>query len=55
MDLQTATPLSGPKWQLARFGALVFFIIACGFLVSSLLNPSRAGFNEETKVLRSAT
>lgn len=54
MDLQTATPLSGPKWQLARIGALVFFIIACGFLVTSLLNPSRAGFNEEVRAQRLA-
>ncbi len=43
MDLQTASRLSGQKWQLARLGALVFLVLACGLLVSSLLNTSRAG------------
>lgn len=43
MDLQTASRLSGQKWQLARLGALVFLVLACGLLVSSLLNSSRAG------------
>ncbi|MGE0697905.1 MAG: hypothetical protein AB7O57_02300 [Hyphomicrobiaceae bacterium] len=46
MDLQSANRLSGRKWQIARFGAVVFFALACGLLVSSLLNPSRAGLTE---------
>jgi hypothetical protein len=46
MDLQTATRLSGRRWQLARFAALVFFGLACGLLVSSLLSASRAGLAE---------
>ncbi len=47
MDLQTATNLSGRKWQLARIGALVFFVLSCALLVSSLLNVSRAGMAQE--------
>jgi hypothetical protein len=43
MDLQSATKLIGRRWQLARFGALLFLVIACGLLVSSLLSPGRAG------------
>lgn len=46
MDLQTATRLSGRRWQLARLAALVFFGLACGLLVSSLLGTSRVGVNE---------
>lgn len=46
MDLQSATKLSGRKWQLARIGALMFFVLACGLLVTSLLTASRAGILE---------
>ena len=52
MDLQAATRLSGRKWQLARIGALVFLLLACGLLVSSLLNPSRAGFQGDALTSR---
>ena len=52
MDLQAATRLSGQKWQLARIGALVFLLLACGLLVTSLLNPSKAGFQEEALTSR---
>jgi hypothetical protein len=43
MDLQSASKLSGHRWQLARIGALLFFVIAGGLLVSSLLDQGRAG------------
>jgi len=55
MDLQTATRLSGRKWQLARIGALVFLVLAYGLLVSSLLNASRAGGLEPPGLARAAT
>ncbi len=54
MDLQTATRLSGRKWQLARVAALVFFGLACGLLVSSLLTTSRAGMAESPAFGRTA-
>lgn len=41
MDLQTATQMSGRKGRLARIGTLVFLSLACGLLISSLLNVSR--------------
>ena len=55
MDLQTASRLSGRKWQLARFGALLCFALACGLLVSTLLNSSRAGSLEPPTASRRAT
>ena len=54
MDLQTATRLSGRKWQLARIGALMFLLLACGLLATSLLSPSRAGLANEPPVERTA-
>lgn len=54
MDLQTATRLSGRRWQLARVAALVFFGLACGLLISSLLSTSRAGFAESFHIGRLA-
>jgi hypothetical protein len=41
MDLQTAQRLSGKRWQIARLAALLFFVIACGLLLSSLSQSSR--------------
>jgi hypothetical protein len=47
MDLQTATSSSGRLWQLARLGALMFLVLSCGLLVSSLLNPGRVGLDKD--------
>lgn len=43
MDIQTASRLCGRKWQFARIGALIFFGLACGLLISSLVTASKAG------------
>jgi hypothetical protein len=40
MDIQTATRLCSQKWQVARIMTLVFLVVACGFLASSLLAES---------------
>jgi hypothetical protein len=40
MDIQTATRLCSQKWQVARIMTLVFLVVACGFLASSLLVES---------------
>ena len=42
MDLQSALRMSGQRWQLARIGALMCFVLACGLLVISLAGPSKA-------------
>jgi hypothetical protein len=43
MDILSASQATGWRWQLARFGALMFFALACALLAAALLNPSRAG------------
>ncbi len=42
MDLQETKHENGKDGRLIRFAALVFLVIACGLLVSSLLHPTRA-------------
>jgi hypothetical protein len=52
MDLQSASSLSGRHWQLARVGAVLFLVLSCGFLVTSLLDSSRPGQAEKTGITR---
>jgi hypothetical protein len=37
MDLQAAEQLNGRIWCLAKVGAFLFFLLACGMLLASLL------------------
>jgi hypothetical protein len=46
MDLQTASKLSGQRWQVARFAALAFLTLACGLLAVSLGNNSPAAVSQ---------
>ncbi|MGD9804538.1 MAG: hypothetical protein AB7E81_08485 [Hyphomicrobiaceae bacterium] len=43
MKLSTDMSLSSPKWQIARIVAVVFLVVACGLLTSSLLDSSATG------------
>ena len=55
MDLQSALRMSGRRWQLARIGALLCFVLACGLLVTSLAGPSKAGFQPLDRPIASLT
>ena len=40
MDLQAASKLTGVSSQLAKIGALLCFVLACGILIASLARAS---------------
>ena len=40
MDLQAASKLTGLSSQLAKVGALLCFVLACGILIASLAKAS---------------
>jgi hypothetical protein len=42
MDLQAAEQLNGRIWCLAKVGAFLFFLLACGMLLASLLAPAHS-------------
>lgn len=48
MDLQHAMRLCSHKWQAVRILAVVFLIIACGLLTSSLLAKSPLSVSQKT-------
>ncbi len=52
MDLQSAHQTSGNNWSLAKFSAFLFFAIACGLLVGSLmLTPGARATNLENDLV----
>jgi hypothetical protein len=61
MDLQAAEQLNGRIWCLAKVGAFLFFLLACGMLLASLLAPAHSdrplgsGFASTTAMIDSAS
>lgn len=52
MDLQSAIRLNGPRWQIARVGALVFLVLACGLLAVSLFGKSHGSIEKRPELTR---
>jgi hypothetical protein len=63
MDLQAAEQLNGRIWCLAKVGAFLFFLLACGMLLASLLllapahsnRPLGSRFASTTAIIDAAT